>query len=103
MASTSAPADQAPAPAVNNQTFFVFVRVDLGKTYDVGRRILRDVPYVREVSSISGSWDLLVRIVIDTREDVGELINDKLSAIPGIRRTKTKVAYFVYNKDDVFF
>jgi DNA-binding Lrp family transcriptional regulator len=93
----------ASTPAVNSQTFFVFVRVELGKTYDVGRRILREVPYVREVSSISGSWDLLVRVVIDTREDVGELINDKLSAIPGIRRTKTMVAYFVYNKDDVFF
>ena len=103
MASNPPPSSPAAAPPVNRQTFFVFVRVDLGKTYDVGRRILREVPYVREVSSISGSWDLLVRIVIDTREDVGELINDKLSAIPGIRRTKTKVAYFVYNKDDVFF
>jgi DNA-binding Lrp family transcriptional regulator len=79
------------------------VRVDLGKTYELGRRILREVPYVREVSSISGSWDLLVRIVIDTREDVGELINDRLAAIPGIQRTKTQVAYFVYNRDDVFF
>lgn len=87
----------------HHQTFFAFVRVDLGKTYEVGRQIIRDVPYVKEVSSISGSWDLLVKIVIDTREDVGELINEKLSAIPGIRRTKTMVAYFVYNKEDVFF
>jgi DNA-binding Lrp family transcriptional regulator len=85
------------------QTFFVFIRVDLGKTYDVGRRILRDVPCVKEVSSVSGTWDLLVKIVIDTREDVGELINEKLAAIPGIRRTKTMVAYFVYDREDVFF
>jgi DNA-binding Lrp family transcriptional regulator len=85
------------------QTFFVFIRVDLGKTYEVGRQILREVPYVREVSSVSGTWDLLVKIVIDTREDVGELINEKLAAIPGIRRTKTMVAYFVYDREDVFF
>ncbi|MFN3591035.1 MAG: Lrp/AsnC ligand binding domain-containing protein [Thermaurantiacus sp.] len=89
-----------PSP---RQTFFVFIRVDLGKTYEVGRRILRDVPYVKEVSSVSGTWDLLVKIVIDTREDVGELINEKLAAIPGIRRTKTMVAYFVYDREDVFF
>jgi DNA-binding Lrp family transcriptional regulator len=85
------------------QTFFAFVRVDLGKTYEVGRRIIREVPHVKEVSSVSGSWDLLVKIVIDGREDVGELINEKMAAIEGIRRTKTMVAYFVYNKDDVFF
>ncbi len=93
----------ASAPAANRQTFFVFVRVDLGKTYEVGRRIIKDVPYVAEVSSVSGTWDLLVKLVIDTREDVGELINENLSAIPGIKRTKTMVAYFVYNKEDVFF
>jgi DNA-binding Lrp family transcriptional regulator len=96
------PDQTQPVPPFN-QTFFAFVRVDLGKTYEVGRRIIREVPYVKEVSSVSGSWDLLVKIVIDTREDVGELVNEKLSAIPGIRRTKTMVAYFVYNKDDVFF
>lgn len=88
---------------MSKQTFFVFVRVELGQTYKVGRQILKDVPYVKEVSSVSGNWDLLVKVVIDGREDVGELINDKLAAVPGIRRTKTLVAYFVYDKDDVFF
>lgn len=89
--------------AQSKQTFFAFVKVDLGQTYAVGRQILKDVPYVKEVSSISGKWDLLVKLVIDGREDVGELINTKLAAIPGIRKTKTMVAYFVYDKDDVFF
>ncbi len=100
MASRSA---EQRTPPAHQQTFFVFVRVDLGQTYEVGRRILREVPCVKEVSSVSGTWDLLVKLVIDTREDVGELINEKLAAIPGIRRTKTMVAYFVYNRDDVFF
>ena len=75
------------------QTFFIFVSCQRGQTYAVGRAILRDVPGVREVSSISGKWDLLIKIVVDSREDVGELINDKLAAIEGIRRTKTVVAY----------
>jgi len=73
-----------------SQQFFVFVKVRIGQTYDVGRAILRDVPHVREVLSISGRWDLLVKIVIDTREDVGELINKRLAGP-------------VYDKSDVFF
>jgi DNA-binding Lrp family transcriptional regulator len=89
-----------PAPA---QQFFVFVKVKVGTTYEVGRRILSDVPHVREVLSISGRFDLLVRIVIDTREDVGELINQKLAGVGGILDTETIVAYPVYDKSDVYF
>lgn len=88
---------------MSKQQFFVFVQVERGMTYKVGRRLVKEVPHVKEVSSISGKWDLLVKIVVDSREDVGELINDKLAAIDGIRRTKTVVAYFVYNPDDVYF
>ena len=85
------------------QTFFVFVGCTTGMAYKVGRRIAKEVPCVKEVSSISGRWDLLVKLAIDTREDVGELVNDKLAAIEGIRRTKTIVAYHVYDPGDVFF
>lgn len=88
---------------MSKQTFFIFVRVELGQTYTVGRQVLKDVPYVKEVASISGKWDLLVKLEIDGREDVGELINTRLAGIPGIRQTKTMVAYAVYDKEDVFF
>jgi len=86
-----------------NQQFYVFVKCVVGQTYDVGRRILRDVPHVREVLSISGRWDLLVKIVIDTREDVGELVNRALAGVGDITDTETIVAYPVYDKGNVFF
>ncbi len=89
-----------PAPA---QQFFVFVKVRVGTTYEVGRRIRAQVPHVRDVFSISGRWDLLVRIAIDTREDVGELINQKLASVGDIVDTETIVAYPVYDKADVYF
>lgn len=85
------------------QTFFIFVSCERGQTYPVGRAILKDVPGVKEVSSISGKWDLLVQLAVDEARDVGELINEKLAGIDGIRKTKTLVAYYVYNPDDVYF
>jgi DNA-binding Lrp family transcriptional regulator len=85
------------------QNFFIFVSCERGQTYKVGRRIAKEVPGVLEVSSISGKWDLLVRLSIEERKDVGELVNDRLAAIDGIRKTKTLVAYHVYNPDDVYF
>ncbi len=87
----------------SSQQFYVFVKVTIGQTYDVGRAILHDVPHVREVLSISGRWDLLIKIVIDTREDVGELINKRLAGVGGILDTETIVAYPVYDKGDVYF
>ena len=86
-----------------SQQFYVFVKCRVGQTYDVGRAILAQVPHVREVLSISGRWDLLVKIVIDTREDVGELINKKLAGAGDILDTETIVAYPVFDKADVFF
>lgn len=85
------------------QTFFIFVSCARGQTYSVGRAILKEVPGVKEVSSISGKWDLLVKLAVDEARDVGELINERLAAIEGIRKTKTIVAYFVYNPEDVYF
>lgn len=86
-----------------SQQFYVFVKCTVGRTYDVGRKILAEVPHVREVLSISGRWDLLVRIVIDAREDVGELIQARLAGVGDIQDTETIVAYHVYDRADVFF
>lgn len=88
---------------MSKQTFFIFIQTELGQTYTVGLKVLKEVANVKEVSSISGKWDLLVKLEIDGREDVGRLINAQLAAIPGIRKTKTTVAYFVYDPEDVFF
>jgi DNA-binding Lrp family transcriptional regulator len=85
------------------QTFFIFVSCARGQTYTVGRAILAEVPGVKEVSSVSGKWDLLVQLIVHEANDVGQLINERLAAIDGIRKTKTLVAYYVYNRDDVFF
>jgi len=85
------------------QNFFIFISCARGQTYKVGRQIAKDVPGVLEVSSISGKWDLLVRMSVEERKDIGELISDRLAAIDGIRKTKTIVAYHVYNPEDVYF
>lgn len=83
--------------------FFVFVRCARGQTQAVGRAIIKTVPGVKEVSSISGKWDLLVKLLIDPREDLGAVVNDKLAHIEGIVRTETIVAYHVYNEEDAYF
>lgn len=81
------------------QRFYVFVRCEPGKTYDVGLEIARrHLPYVTEISSISGEWDLLLRIVIDKSQNLGRVLAEQLIGVQGVARTMTIVAYDV--RDD---
>lgn len=76
------------------QRFFVFVECEAGRAYEVGKIIsVQRKELVRNTSSISGDWDLLLLIEIKDGEDVGKLIAGLLHDIPYIRRTNTVAAF----------
>lgn len=78
------------------QRFYIFLRCEPGKTYSVGLEIAKKhLPYVTEISSVSGEWDLLLRIAIDKRLDLGRVLEEQLLGVEGIERTNTIVAYDV--------
>jgi DNA-binding Lrp family transcriptional regulator len=67
---------------------FVQIRCKPGMTYRVAEAIaLREIH--SELYSTSGAFDLLMKLYIPEREDVGVFINDHLLDIPGIERTLT--------------
>jgi hypothetical protein len=84
--------------------FLVFLQCISGKTYDVGQEIARRRnPAVVSISSISGEWDLLLDVRIDSRKDVGREMVGLLEGIEGVARTNTIVAYPIFNPEDIFF
>ncbi len=86
------------------QRFYVFVKCEPGRTYEVGNMIaLNKKDLVKEINSVSGKWDLLLRIEIDNRRDVGKEIMSIFSEIDNISRTKTVIAYPVYDPADIYF
>jgi len=72
--------------------FFVQIRTELGKAYEVATAIA-DAEIASEIHSTAGEWDLLVKFYLEDDEDIGHFINEKLHAIPGIRETCTIIAY----------
>ena len=67
---------------------FVQIRCTPGPAYRVADDIaLREIP--SELYSISGDYDLLMKLYIPEGEDVGRYINDNLLNIEGIERTHT--------------
>ena len=67
---------------------FVHIRCRPGTTYEVAEEIgLREIH--SELYSISGDYDLLLKIYIPEGEDIGRYINDNLLNIDGIERTSS--------------
>ena len=67
---------------------FVQIRCKPGTAYKVADEIaLREIH--SELYSISGDYDLLIKMYVPKDEDVGRYINDNLLSIEGIERTHT--------------
>ncbi len=72
--------------------FFVQIRTELGKAYEVATAIA-DAEIASEIHSTAGEWDLLVKFYLEDGEDIGHFINERLHSIPGIRETCTIITY----------
>ena len=71
---------------------FVHVRCKPGKTYAVADAIaMREIH--SEMYSISGDFDLLIKLYVPDAEDVGRYINDNLLDIAFIERTVTTLTF----------
>ena len=71
---------------------FIQIRYKPGSTYNVANEIvLRELH--SELYSTSGDYDLMLKLYVNTDEDVGKYINDKLLDIDGIERSLTTLTF----------
>ena len=71
---------------------FVLVKCDLGRV-DAVANLIMEIEGVSEVHSITGPFDLLVKLYAPTYDAFGDLIPDQLQKVPGIRQTETLLAF----------
>lgn len=74
------------------RAFFVQIKCELGKSYDVATAIA-DAEIASEIYSTAGGWDLLVKFYLNEDEDVGQFVSHRLQTIPGIRDTYTLITF----------
>ncbi len=58
------------------------------------------LPGVFETHIITGEWDLLLKVRGASMQEIGELVIDKLRALPGVARTLT-LACFTTVKEEL--
>jgi DNA-binding Lrp family transcriptional regulator len=71
---------------------FVLVKCEPGRLEEVANAIM-EIDGVSEVHSITGPFDLLVKLYAPSYEAFGDLIPDKLGKVKGIRDTETLLAF----------
>ena len=74
------------------KTFFVQIKCDLGKSYEVASA-LADAEIASEIYSTAGNFDLMAKFYVDDGVDVGHFVNEKVQVISGIKDTFTTVTF----------
>lgn len=74
------------------RAFFVQIKCELGKSYDVATAIA-DAEIASEIFSTAGEYDLLVKFYLKDNEDIGHFIANKVQTLAGIRDTFTIVTF----------
>jgi len=74
------------------RTIFVMIKAELGRAYQVADLIV-DTGQVSEVHSISGQYDLLVKVYLDEGDDIGHFVTEVIQPIEGIRDTFTLIGF----------
>jgi DNA-binding Lrp family transcriptional regulator len=72
--------------------FFVQIKCQLGKAYEVANK-LADAEIASEIYSTAGEFDLLAKFYVEAGTDIGHFIAEKVQVIPGIQDTRTIITF----------
>ena len=72
--------------------FFVQIKCQLGKSYEVANR-LADAEIASEIYSTAGDFDLLVKFYVEQSTDIGHFIAQKVQTIAGVQDTRTIITF----------
>jgi DNA-binding Lrp family transcriptional regulator len=78
----------------------ILINSERSKISEVAQALV-DLKGVSEVYSVAGRYDLVAILRVKANEDVAELVTKHITAIAGIERTETLIAFQAYSKHDL--
>jgi len=67
---------------------------------NIGERV-SSLPYVLETHTLSGDWDLLIKVKCENVHELGKFVNERIRTIQGISKTVTMVSIDEIKEDTV--
>lgn len=81
-------------------TSFVLINTERTKINDVAQQ-LSEIEGVSEVYSVSGRFDLIAILRVNTNEELSELVTNHLIQVDSITNTETVLAFKVVSRHDL--
>lgn len=69
----------------------MLIQCDMGRETEIIKK-LTDIPQVKEVRGTYGVFDIFVKITADSREEIDDIMTNKIRKLPNIRGTNTLIA-----------
>lgn len=77
---------------------FVLVKCQLGQVERVANQVM-EIDGVSEVHSVTGPWDLLVKLYAEDYDAFGDVIPGRVQKIGGVRDTETLLAFRAFKAE----
>jgi DNA-binding Lrp family transcriptional regulator len=81
-------------------TAIVLVETEVSRVPEAAAQIA-ELDGVSEVYSVTGDVDLVVIVRVGEHEQLAGVIADQLGKVPGVRSTKTYLAFRAYSRHDL--
>ncbi|MFC5998927.1 Lrp/AsnC family transcriptional regulator [Quadrisphaera sp. GCM10027208] len=81
-------------------TAIVLIDTDVDRIPEAAQEIA-EIEQVSEVFSVTGDTDLIAMVRVAEHEQLADVIADRVSKVPGVRKTKTFIAFRTYSRHDL--
>lgn len=75
------------------RALFVQIKCEMGQAYLVAREAADTIPEMSELYSTSGQYDLLGKFYLETDQDIGLFVTNRLQTLPGVKDTYTLITF----------
>jgi DNA-binding Lrp family transcriptional regulator len=76
-------------------TAFVLIDVEVDAVPEVAQ-VIAELPNITEVWSVTGRYDLIVKVKVTRNEDLADVVTGGIDKVPGIRDSETIIAFRAY-------
>jgi DNA-binding Lrp family transcriptional regulator len=78
-------------------TAFVLLEIDVDRVPEVAEAIC-DLDGVTEVYSVTGRYDLIVKVKVARNEDLADVVTGRIGKVAGIQGSETVIAFASYSE-----
>ncbi len=70
---------------------YVLIQCDMGHETEIINKLM-DIPQIKEVRGTYGVFDIFVKISADSREEIDDIMTNKIRKLQNVRGTNTLIA-----------